>query len=158
MVSIVLPNKAANMLLPQHRMMQETKIHSWLPSNHCRSCRKTSTCSLLTNHKHTKIAYWICNTGRQGVKGQRCPHGILAQEKSGELIRNCHSESTTRAATSSRSLYTHGKGPRHILNRNVTQHYSHSEITVGGTLLSDGPRIYKKSRSHLQILGNRKVT
>jgi hypothetical protein len=72
------------------------------------------------------------------------PYGIQAHENRGRMIYNCHIESTTGAATSSRCLYTHGKGPRHILNRNVTQHYCHSESTVGDTPLSDGPRIYKK--------------
>jgi len=157
LIFIVLLNKAADMLLPHHGWCRKPE-QSWLPSNHCHSCRKTPTCSLLTvtpqTHKNSLLNLQHCQTGCQGTR----PYGIQAHENRGDLTYNCHSESTTTAATSSRCLYTHGEDPRHILNRNVTQHYSHSEITVGGIPLSEGPRIFKKSRSHLQIWGARRVT
>jgi len=126
-------------------MMKETRTQSWLPLKHCRSCRKTPTCSLLTvtPHTNTQTAYWICNTGRQGSRNTSVRYPST-WEQGGVDIQLPQWEHHGGSYKLSLSLhpYTHGKGLRLKLNRNATQHYSHSEITVGATALSDGLRIF----------------
>jgi len=72
MMFIVLCNKAANMLLPQHdnegnqdTVMASLKSLSFPPQ----SANLFFVDSHTTNtHTHTQIVYWICITGRQGSR------------------------------------------------------------------------------------------